>query len=465
MIQRAFRWLRRALVPDTLGGRIVLVMLVGLMAFHLGSLWLHQVGTEAMLGTTRERQMAERLVSARRAVADLPISERDRTAHALSSASLDLHWTPASAIRLIDETSPRIEAVRGRLLELVPELSASGMRLGYAEDASAPMPGGESFRHVLVGAMQMPDGTWLNFSAALFRPATAEHATLLSTSAMAAGILLLGYIVVRLIGRPLRALSDAADRIGGQGPTIMVPETGPWEVRHAAQAFNRMQARIDKLIRDRTQALAAVSHDLRTPIARLRLRAGFMDDTDLQRQVDADLDEMDAMIGATLAYLRGEEEQEQLRVTNLAAILETLCDDATDAGGTATYSGPGQARLMCRPVAIKRAFANLIDNALKYGDAARVHLTDDAAGITVHIEDDGPGIPEADLQAVFEPFTRLDPSRNRTTGGSGLGLTIARQVIERHGGTITLQNRAGGGLTALIQLPRSPPTPDGGSPA
>lgn len=454
MIERLHRSLRRVLIPDTLGGRIVLVMLVGLMAFHLGSLWLHQVGTETLLGTTRERQMAERLASAMRAVSDLPVAERDRTAHALSSASLDLHWTPAPAVRLIEETSPRIETVRGRLLELAPELSASGMRLGYADDASAPMPGGESFRHVLVGAMRLPDGTWLNFSAALFRPATTEHASLLSTSAMAVGILLLGYVVVRLIGRPLRALSDAADRIGGAGPAIMVPETGPSEVRHAARAFNRMQARIDKLIHDRTQALAAVSHDLRTPIARLRLRAGFMEDAELQRQVDADLDEMDAMIGATLAYLRGEEEQEQPRVTDLAAILETLCDDATDAGRSARYTGPGQARLMCRPVAIKRAFANLIDNALKYGDAARVQLTDQSAGITVRIEDDGPGIPESQMQAVFEPFIRLDPSRNRATGGSGLGLTIAHQVILRHGGSITLRNRAGGGLTAIVTLPR-----------
>lgn len=457
MSEGARRWVRRGLIPDTLGGRIVLVMLIGLMAFHLGSLWLHQVGTEAMLGTTREHQMAERLASAKRAVAELPATERDRTAHALSSASLDLHWTPAPTIRLIDETSRRIEALRTRLLELVPELSASAMRLGYADSTNAPMPGGETFRHLLVGAMQLPDGTWLNFSAALFRPATTEDATLLSTSAMAAGILLLGYIVVRLIGRPLRALSDAADRIGQQGPVVNVPEKGPWEVRHAAQAFNRMQARIDKLIHDRTQALAAVSHDLRTPIARLRLRAGFMDDAEMQRQVDADLDEMDAMIGATLAYLRGEQEQEPPRVTDLAAILETLCDDATDAGGAATYSGPGQARLMCRPIAIKRAFANLIDNALKYGDAARVHLDDGPNRIRVRIEDDGPGIPEADLQAVFEPFTRLDPSRNRATGGSGLGLTIAQQVIERHGGTIALQNRPGGGLTAVIELPRSTP--------
>lgn len=445
---------RLRLVPDTLGGRIVLVLLVGLLTFHVGSLWLHQVGTDAVLGSTRERQTAERLAAAKRAVAELPVADRDRTAHALSSASLDMHWTPAPAVRLVEESSPRIEALRARLVELVPELRTSGLRLGYAEDGTAPMPDGEQFRHVIIGAVELPDGSWLNFSAGLFRPPTAEHASLLSTSAMAAGILLLGLFVVRLIGRPLRQLSDAADRIGLPGATVRMPETGPREVRHAALAFNRMQARINKLIADRTQALAAVSHDLRTPIARLRLRAGFLDDPEAQRQIDSDLDEMDAMIGATLAYLRGEDELEAERPTDIVAMLETLCDAAADAGADARYEGPGQARLTCRPVAIKRAFANLIDNAVKYGKAARVQLDDEPERILVRIDDDGPGIPEADMEAVFEPFRRLEASRNRGTGGTGLGLTIARQVISQHGGTIRLANRPAGGLTILAELPR-----------
>lgn len=146
-----------------------------------------------------------------------------------------------------------------------------------------------------------------------------------------------------------------------------MPEEGPREVRRAAQAFNRMQARIDRLIADRTQALAAVSHDLRTPIARLRLRAGFVEDAETQRAIDADLDEMEAMIDATLAYLRGETESEPRRPADLAAILETLCDAAADAGHSVRWTGPRQARLVCRPIALKRAFANLIDNAVKYG--------------------------------------------------------------------------------------------------
>lgn len=443
------------LMPDTLGGRIVLVLLVGLLTFHVGSLWLHQVATGAMLGMAREGQTAERLAAAKRAVAELPVADRDGTAHALSSASLDMHWTPAPTVRLIEESSPRIAALRARLVELVPELRATGLRLGYAEDGTSPMAAGEPFRHVIIGAVGMPDGSWLNFSASLFRPPRAEHASLVSTSAMAAGILLLGLFVVRLIGRPLRELSAAADRIGLPGATVQMPQTGPREVRHAALAFNRMQARISKLIADRTQALAAVSHDLRTPIARLRLRAGFLDDPEAQRQIDADLDEMDAMIDATLAYLRGEEELEPERPTDIVAMLETLCDDAADAGAETRYEGPGQAPLTCHPVAIKRAFANLIDNAVKYGKAARVQLEDDASRILVRIDDDGPGIPEADMEVVFEPFRRLETSRNRGTGGTGLGLAIARQVITQHGGTIRLANRPAGGLTTIVELPRA----------
>lgn len=434
------------LLPDTLGGRIVLVLLVGLMGFHLGSLWLHQIGTEAVLGSTREAQLAERLVAAKRAVSELPPEERDRTAHALSTASLDMHWTRAATVQPVQASSGRIEALRSRLGELVPEFHITGMRLGHGEDGVAG--------HLLLGALPLPDGSWLNFSAGLFRPPAPEDATLLSTTAMALGILLLGLLVVRLIGRPLRALSDAADRFGGPGPVVPVPEAGPREVRQAAQAFNRMQGRIDRLIADRTQALAAVSHDLRTPIARLRLRAGFVEDGEAARAIDADLDEMEAMIDSTLAYLRGETESEPRRPVDLVAMIGTLCDAAADAGAAVTYAGPSQARLVCSPVTLKRAFSNLIDNAVKYGGGARVALEDNGYQIVARIEDEGPGIPDADMQAVFEPFRRLETSRNRGTGGSGLGLTIARRAVEQHGGTLRLSNRPGGGLLALVHLPR-----------
>lgn len=176
----------------------MLVLFAGLMAFHLGSLWVHQIDTEATLGTAREAQLAERLVSAKRVVQDLPRDRRDQTAHALSSASLDLHWTEVPTVRASPETSPRIEALRARLAELASELEVSHLRLGYAEEGADASP------HLLLGALPLADGSWLNFSAALFRHAPPKHATFLSTTAMGVGILLLGLFVVRLIGRPLR---------------------------------------------------------------------------------------------------------------------------------------------------------------------------------------------------------------------------------------------------------------------
>ena len=446
----------RRLSPDTLGGRIILVLLVGLLVFHLGSQWLHQADIEDLLGTTRERHMGYGLAVAKRLLDETPVTLRDRTAHDLSAPSLDLHWAAASSANVADETSPTIDAARARLHELIPDVARSDLRLGYTDDD----PIGHA-HHRLVGALRLADGTWLNFSASLANPVAVHSAELLSTTVMAAGILLVALVVVRLIGRPLRALSDAADRIGGSPAAVLMPEQGPREVRHAARAFNLMQLRIDRMLTDRTQTLAAVSHDLRTPIARLRLRAGYIDDVELQRQIDADLDEMDAMIGSTLAYLRGDREDEPMRATDLAAILATLCDDASDAGKDARYVGPAQARITGRVVALKRAFANLIDNALHYGGAAMVCLSVTDPAIIVEIADTGPGIADADFDSAFEPFRRLDPARSGA--GSGLGLTIARQVVLAHGGTIALANRAEGGLRVTVRLPSDPirPKPHG----
>lgn len=410
----------RRFIPDTLAGQVILVLLVGLLAFHLGSLWVHQTGSEMLLGSEQEHAARSRAAAAARVIATLPPDARQPAAAALSSLDFELRW--------LEPGRP-------------------------AGDTSGSARGDD--RLLLSGTEALPDGSSLHYRANPHAPG-AEHATLLSTTAMALGILALGLIVVRIISRPLRALSDAADHIGRPGRTVTVAEEGPREVRHAAQAFNRMQARLDRIVADRTEALAAVSHDLRTPLARLRLRAGFIDDAEVQRQIDADLDEMDAMIASTLAFLRGDEVQEESRQADLAAMLQTLCNDAEDAGRTAVYSGPPQARLHCRPVTLKRAFANLVENAINYGKVARVFAEETDGKLVIRVEDTGPGVPEAELEAVFAPFYRLDRSRNRGTGGSGLGLAIARQAVEQHGGSVTLANLPEGGLRATVVLPRTP---------
>lgn len=456
MIRRAVAWLW----PDTLAARVVAVLLAGLTLFHLGSLWLHQVDTGMALDATQEEQLSEQIAAATRAIMSRPAGERAGLARALSTPNLDLRWTPDRALAIAAHADRRIAALEARMRPRLAGGEAAQLRLGPALGDDLLRVFGPGRSHAIAGAIALADGSWLNLRVMRFASAgAAQHASLLSTTAMAAGILIVGLLVVRNLNRPLRQFAEAANRIATPGaPPAAMPEEGPREVRHAAQAFNRMQARIDRLIADRTQALAAVSHDLRTPIARLRLRAGFVEDAETQRAIDADLDEMEAMIAATLAYLRGESESEPRRQADLAAILETLCDAAADAGHAVQWTGPRQARLVCRPVALKRAFANLIDNAVKYGGGVRVSLEDGADMLTVHVEDDGPGIPPEALEAVFEPFRRLEASRNRGTGGSGLGLTIARKVVEAHGGTLVLKNRAGGGLTATVRLPRSATT-------
>lgn len=388
-------------------------MLVGLLAFHAFSIWSFQIGAESLLGAARERSIADRLGAAKRAISELAPPERDRASHALSSPSLDVHWTSDPTVSAATVESTRVAELRRRLVEIMPDFANGSLRLGYGDDGVSEQAYDPDFKHSIVGALQLPDGSWLNFKAALFRPVDHPDLTiLLSTSAMAMGIVLVSILLVRSINRPLRELSIAADRVGRESRPIIVAERGPREVRQAAHAFNEMQDRIAELIRNRTRALAAVSHDLKTPITRLRLRAGLIEDaeTQMKMKIDADLDEMEAMIEATLAYLRGETDSEPSRAIDLVATLSTLCNAAADTGADVVYAGPSHARIVARPLALKRAIGNLINNALASGGAARVSLGIAQDAIEIIVDDDGPGIPEAEQERVFEPFYRLETS-------------------------------------------------------
>jgi signal transduction histidine kinase len=238
-----------------------------------------------------------------------------------------------------------------------------------------------------------------------------------------------------------------------------LPEVGPSEVATAARAFNTMAERIRRFVGDRTQMLAAIGHDLRTPITRLRLRAEFLDDDEQRRKMLADLDEMEAMVNATLAFARDDSATEPSVAVDLAALCRTVLDEAADARPELEpeaiyYQGPDRQRIRGRPIALKRALANLVANALNYAGDARVVIDPPAHGsITLRVEDHGEGIPEDSLEAVFQPFRRLEASRNRETGGTGLGLPIARNILRAHGGDVVLRNRTGGGLEAVVTLP------------
>ncbi|OHC61649.1 MAG: hypothetical protein A2040_11025 [Rhodocyclales bacterium GWA2_65_19] len=267
-------------------------------------------------------------------------------------------------------------------------------------------------------------------------------------------VIAVALVAVRLVTRPLQRLAAAADAFGRDLESPPLEESGPTETRRAAEAFNRMQGRIKRLVAERSRALAAVSHDLRTPLTRMRLRAELVDDEDLRAQIGADIDDMQAMVESTLDYLRGLRENEAVQEIDIEALLQSLATDeqalgrpvALEAGAVAPFAG--------RLSALRRALANLVDNAVKYGGAARMRVEDGPDALRLAVEDSGPGIPEDALASVVEPYIRLETSRSRATGGVGLGLAIARDAARLHGGDLRLENRPEGGLRALLILPR-----------
>ncbi len=438
--------------PQGLGGRTILVLAAAVILVHLGTVLLYRDEAASRADTVFAGQVAGRLATTARVLTDTALPQRDARAHALSSPGLELHWGDHATIGTLLGApfgSMVLPNFRRRMAELAPDLGEVAVRFGVAGAMGGPA--------ILNGSVRLADDTFLNFGATLAEAASPSttRSTLFSTTLMAGGVVAVAAMLLRSLTRPLRRLAAAADAIG-RGPDVAVAETGPDEVRQVAQAFNGMQARIHRLMQDRTQALAAVSHDLRTPITRLRLRAGFLTDPEAQAAIDADLEEMEGMIEATLAYLRGDAETEPAQVTDLAALLSTLTDDVCDAGGAAIYAGPNHVAIKLHPSAVKRAFANLVNNAMTYGGSVQVTLTPETAGVTVRVEDMGPGIPAEDLERVFQPFQRLENSRNRGTGGVGLGLAIARQAVENEGGSIRLSNRQAGGLSAEVFLPCSP---------
>ncbi len=261
-------------------------------------------------------------------------------------------------------------------------------------------------------------------------------------------------IAVRMVTRPMQRLADAADAFGRDLDTPPLAETGPAETRRAAEAFNRMQERLRRLIAERSRALAAVSHDLRTPLTRLRLRVDLIDDPALRGQFDADIDVMQAMVEATLDYLRGLRDNEAIQPIEIEALLASLVADEQALGRAVSLGEVRAAHYPGRLSALKRAVANLVDNAVKYGQVAQLSVIDTPTELRILVEDRGPGIAEVDLERVVEPYVRLETSRSRATGGVGLGLAIARDAARLHGGDLRLDNRSGGGLRAVLILPR-----------
>lgn len=268
----------------------------------------------------------------------------------------------------------------------------------------------------------------------------------------------LSFWAVMMLTAPLRRLAQSADRFAIDLDATPLAEQGPAEIQKLAHAFNAMKSRIRQLVESRSRMLAAVSHDLRTPLTRLRLRAEALGDTEDRERMLRDVDTMDRMIGHSLSYLRDQATTARRERVDLPALIESICDDFVDTGRNASFSGHRQIVIECEPDLITRALSNLIDNAIKFGGAADVSIAmRSAAEVVINVRDEGPGIPDQAKLLAFEPFSRGDPSRTAVDAdGFGLGLAIARQIVERHGGQITLHDRDPVGLDVQIVLPVTP---------
>jgi signal transduction histidine kinase len=265
----------------------------------------------------------------------------------------------------------------------------------------------------------------------------------------------LSVVAVRWVTRPLDRLASAAEALGRDINRPPLTEGGPQEVRRAARAFNSMQERLSRYIRTRTGILAAMSHDLKTPITRLRLRAELLEQAEVRDKFVRDLADMERLVGTTLDYMRGLDDREPLQAIDVPALLAALQADAEDMGHAVRVIGSTAAPFYGKPQGLRRCLQNLLDNALRYAGEVELELRDSAPALTLYVRDRGPGIPEDQLERVFEPFYRLESSRNPATGGSGLGLSIARNLAQSMGGDVTLRNRPGGGLEAGVTLPRA----------
>jgi signal transduction histidine kinase len=438
--------------PRSLAARTASVLLVGLIIVQAAGLAIHAFDRIDLQRLAQEREIAVRVMNIYRTVMLTPPDQREAVLG-------ELRHSPDLSAELVQhpptEDLPDALPFRQRLLRvnlnLVPLMGVPRWRgLRILED-----PG----KHLIVVGLHLPGEDWLNVSVKVQPPRPWHSPTFLAAFLlMTAVAAALTVWAVRRLTAPVRTLAAAADALGRDVNAPPLPEDGPLEVATAAKAFNTMASRIRRFVQDRTELLTAIGHDLRTPITRLKLRAEFVEDDEQRGKMLADLEELEAMVSATLAFGRDARTTEAVSSLDLAELLRTLLDEASDSRPDLVeqlrYEGPPHQTVRGRPLALKRALANLVSNAVNYGGGARLRLIPPADGLLVaEVEDDGPGIPPGELERVFEPFHRGEPSRSRETGGVGLGLPIARNIFRAHGGDVVLSNRPMGGVKATVTLP------------
>jgi signal transduction histidine kinase len=463
-------------LPRSLFGRLLLVLSAGLIVAQLLSAAINLVERDRVLVTARGMQPAHRIADIVNLLDSLRPAERERIVGILNvppmtvqlrdapvaeepGATEGLHATMFSTVlhaALGDERLVRV-TMRGTPPAWAPG-AGRGRGQGHPE---GPMAGRGMHRFPPDGVafliqVRLQDGTWAIFDTQMTEAAaTLPWRVLLTLAILLVAVLLLSYVAVRWVTRPLQLLATAADELGRDINRPPLPEGGPVEVSRAARAFNTMQTRLVHFIDERTRLLAAMSHDLKTPLTRMRLRAELLEDGALREKFEKDLLEMEAMVTQTLEFMQGLSRREPAQLVDIMGLLESLQADNEAMGRNVAVDGRVTRPWSGSPQLLKRCVSNLVDNAVLYGKRAEIRVDDGPDQLTIRVRDHGPGIPDGEIDKMFEPFHRLEGSRSRETGGTGLGLSIARSIAQAHGGEIQLRNREDGGLEAILSLPWS----------
>jgi signal transduction histidine kinase len=467
------RWL-----PQSLFSRMVLVLLAGLVLAQAASLAIYWRDRDEFMQRALGMRSVQRIADILGVLDSTAPEERKRIVAVVNSPQLrialdvppmavednahsqDQALSFARALRrsLGDGRPVSVTVADAPFLRGPPAGYGPGMKggMGGGGMGGGPMAGGLAFAGLsFVVQTRLADGTLVTFDSRQARDAIgAPYRLILSLGLLLGAIVVLALLAVRWVTKPLETLAVAAERLGEDIRRPPLDESGPVEASRAARAFNTMQRELTKFIDDRTRILAAMSHDLKTPITRLRLRTELLDDASLRARFESDLDEMQAMVSRTLEVMRGLDRESKRTPTDIMALLHSLQDDMRIFGAEVEVEGAALQPYLGSPEALKRCLQNVIENAIKYGSSARVIVVDRPDELEIRVRDNGPGIPHAQLERVFEPFYRLEVSRSRESGGTGLGLTIARNLARSHGGELRLHNRHEGGLEAVLTLPR-----------
>lgn len=429
--------------PRSLFGRMVLVLSSGLLAAQLLSVALHLKERQHTVVRAASDDVVQRVVSIYRVLDGQAGSQRAALANLLGSERFVLTIEAAT-----DTVSSSADQDQSDFSEMLHKALGPD---AVIETIAVPRLGAEKLEFRL----RLTDGQWLRVQGGVPKELVAFPTHLfVNLAIMFVSLAGLSWFAVRKVTQPLGDLARAAHSLGQNINSVPLPEIGPTEVADAAKEFNAMQSRLRQSIDERARFLAAISHDLKTPITRMRLRAEMLQNAAIREKFSLDLKEMEDMVSAALGYLKGESVDETLRPVNIAALVEATVEDFIETGACLSVNSGNEIRLNVRPHALRRCLTNLIDNALKYGIidvTIAIEVTPKA--VLIMVRDRGPGIPHVEIAKVFDPFYRIESSRNRETGGTGLGLTIARQIAVAHGGDVILINRPEGGLESRLLLP------------